>query len=125
MNDRNLYLLAKKAKDMSYSPYSKFKVGAALLCKNGDVYLGTNIENASFGATVCAERVAIYKAVSDSNRDFCKIAVAGDKDPCTPCGICRQVMAEFSANIEIVYKSKEGEIVSRKISDLLPENFSL
>lgn len=91
-----LYEIAQKAKDFSYSPYSKFRVGAAVLTKDGTVYFGANIENSSYGATVCAERVAIFKAVSEGKKDIVKIAIAGDSDTYLyPCGICRQVINEF------------------------------
>ena len=98
-NERNaLFSQASDARANSYSPYSGYSVGAALLCSDGTVYTGCNIENAAYTPTVCAERTAFFKAVSSGERDFCAIAVAGGKDGvefCTPCGVCRQVMAEF------------------------------
>lgn len=91
---------AMQARENAYAPYSKFKVGAALLAKNGKVYLGCNIENASYSATVCAERTAFFKAVSEGVKEFEAIAIVGGKEgelstSCAPCGVCRQVMAEF------------------------------
>ena len=91
---------AVKATERSYSPYSSFKVGAALLTKNGKIFTGCNIENASFSPTVCAERVAFFKALSEGEREFTAIAIVGGKnevgkEPCAPCGVCRQVMTEF------------------------------
>jgi len=91
-----LISLAKKACSNAYAPYSKFNVGAALLTKNGKIFTGSNIENASYGATVCAERVAIFKAVSEGEREFESIAIYTNADKLSfPCGICRQVMIEF------------------------------
>ena len=100
MTERELIALAFEAKKRSYSPYSHFQVGAALLCEDGSVYLGCNIENASYGATNCAERTAIFKAVSEGQRQFEAIAIIGgpENEPggfCPPCGVCRQVMSEF------------------------------
>ena len=114
----------------SYSPYSNFKVGAALLCKNGDVYTGVNVENASFSATSCAERSAFYSAISNGNKTFEKIAIIGGKngeitDFCLPCGVCRQVMSEFcEKDFEIIlYNGKE--IKKYTLDDLLPNSFEM
>ncbi len=114
----------------SYSPYSGYKVGAALLCADGTVYLGTNIENASFTPTVCAERVAFFKAVSDGKRKFSAIAVAGGKDdkiiPSPPCGVCRQVMSEFCSDDFKVYIVKdENSADEYTLSEILPLSFKL
>ncbi len=100
MTDRALMEAAQKARENSYSPYSRFRVGAALLTKSGKVYTGCNIENAAFSATVCAERTAIFKAVSEGERAFEALAIVGGKEGetaafCAPCGVCRQVIAEF------------------------------
>lgn len=104
-NERGeLFKKAAEARLKSYSPYSGYSVGAALLCSDGSVYTGCNIENAAYTPTVCAERTAFFKAVSDGRRDFCAIAVAGGKDgvdACTPCGVCRQVMRS-SATVKIL-----------------------
>ncbi len=115
--------LLKKAEEAlanSYAPYSHFKVGAALLCKNGDVYTGCNIENVAFSPTVCAERTAFFKAVSSGVRDFEAIAIVNGNDtPCTPCGVCRQVMAEFcNSDFKIITTDK-----SYTLRELLPEAF--
>ena len=114
----------------SYSPYSNFKVGAALMCKNGDVYTGVNVENASFSATSCAERSAFYSAISNGNKTFEKIAIIGGKngeitDFCLPCGVCRQVMSEFcEKDFEIIlYNGKE--IKKYTLDDLLPNSFEM
>ena len=114
----------------SYSPYSNFKVSAALLCKNGDVYTGVNVENASFSATSCAERSAFYSAISNGNKTFEKIAIIGGKngeitDFCLPCGVCRQVMSEFcEKDFEIIlYNGKE--IKKYTLDELLPNSFEM
>ncbi|MBR5516190.1 MAG: cytidine deaminase [Clostridia bacterium] len=121
---------AYTAMQKSYSPYSDFKVGAALLCKNGNIYTGCNIENAAFSPTNCAERTAFFKAISEGEREFCAIAVVGGKnaeitDFCMPCGVCRQVMAEFcSGDFEII-TANQNEIKTKKLSELLPEGFKI
>jgi len=124
MSDRELVLMALKAKQNAYSPYSGFKVGAALLDTTGDVYTGCNIENASFGATNCAERTAIFKAVSEGVREFAAIAIASDSDEMIyPCGICRQVMAEFKIPKVLVSQS-DGRYIEYKLSELIPYAFT-
>lgn len=127
MDDRELWEMAKKALEFSYSPYSNFPVGSALLTKSGKVYLGTNIENASYGLTICAERVAIFKAISEGERQFLKIAIVGKEgEGLFPCGSCRQVMAEFSLDLEVIlYDPKKDKFNSWKIKELLPLNFFL
>ena len=125
MNSKILMELAKKARENAYAPYSNFKVGAALLCGDGTVYTGCNVENASFSPTMCAERVAFGKAVSDGKRDFTAIAVVGNTTPCTPCGVCRQVMAEFcKADFKVYVKTEEG-IKTYTLEELLPNGFGL
>jgi cytidine deaminase len=122
--------LAKEAMMRAYAPYSGFKVGAALLCSDGTVYQGCNIENASFSPTNCAERTAFFKAIYDGRRDFVAIAVCGGKDGVItgqfpPCGMCRQVMREFCGDdFKILMMKPEGfdEIT---LSQLLPHSFSL
>ena len=120
---------ALKARENAYTPYSDYKVGAALKVKSGKVYTGCNIENASFSPTVCAERTAIFKAISEGEREFEAIAVVGGKDEITdfapPCGVCRQVMNEFcSPDFEIIlYNGKEERIF--KLKEILPLAFSL
>ncbi len=130
MENKELLQLAIKAMKYSYSPYSDCKVGAALLCKNGKVYTGTNIENASFSPTVCAERVAFFKAVSDGEKGFSKIAVVGGKNGVingifAPCGVCRQVMREFcDDDFQIILGESENTFKAVALSELLPHSFS-
>jgi len=115
---------AEKARKRAYTPYSKFKVGAAVLCDDGKIFTGCNIENASFGMSVCAERVAIFKAVSEGSTKFEAIAVIGDTDkPCSPCGACRQVISEFGEDIPLIMANLKGDVKIKKIGDLLPEAF--
>lgn len=124
---KELFDKAVKAREKSYSPYSGYSVGAALLCSDGTVYTGCNIENAAYSPTVCAERVAIFKAVSDGRRDFTAMAIAGGKDgidPCTPCGVCRQVMVEFCSadRFELILKGVDG-LYRIRLGELLPGGF--
>ena len=120
--------LCRKAMDMlqrSYIPYSHFAVGAALECTDGTVFTGCNIENATYTPTVCAERVAFFKAVSEGRRDFKRIAIAGRKDYCVPCGVCRQVMREFcDDDFEVICLNGEGDAKHFRLKDLLPFSFS-
>ena len=123
MDVHELVLLAQKAKENAYVPYSGFKVGAALLDVSGNVHTGCNVENASFGATNCAERTAIFKAVSDGVRSFEAIAIASDsKDLIYPCGICRQVMAEFGIK-KIIVSQSDGTFAEYSLEELLPFAF--
>ncbi len=130
MTDKELYNSAIKAMEFSYSPYSDCRVGAALLCKNGKVFTGTNIENAAFGPTVCAERVAVFKAISEGERDFEKIAVVGGKNGIingvfAPCGVCRQVLREFcDDDFEILLGETEDSFKKVTLKELLPLSFS-
>lgn len=129
--DSKLIKFATDARNLSYAPYSKFSVGAALLCKNLKIFTGCNIENASFSATNCAERTAFFKAISNGEKDFSAIAIvggnAGDsiKNFCFPCGVCLQVMSEF-CDVEkftvILYNSKI--LKKYKLCELLPQNFN-
>ena len=122
---------AVKMLDFSYVPYSHFHVGAALLTKSGKIYTGCNIENAAYGPSNCAERTAIFKAVSDGEKEFEAIAVVGGsegkiEDFCPPCGVCRQVMAEFcDKDFKIILSNGKKEVKTFTLSDLLPESFSL
>ena len=124
-----LVTLAIKAREKAYAPYSGYKVGAALKTKSGKIYLGCNIENASFSPTVCAERTAVFKAVSEGEREFEAIAVTGGKeeiaDFAPPCGVCRQIMSEFcKEDFKIIlYNGKEEKVYTLK--ELLPLSFSL
>lgn len=114
---------AFKAKEKAYAPYSKFKVGAALLTKSGKVYTGCNIENASYGLSCCAERVAIFKAVSEGETEFDTLVVVGDTDePISPCGACRQVMSEFG-DFEVILVSKDKKVKKTSVKELLPYSF--
>ncbi len=125
MTDDQLIKMAKDAAQSAYAPYSHFKVGAALLTKEGRVYTGCNVENASYGASNCAERTAIFKAVSEGNTSFTKIAViAADGSAAYPCGICLQVMQEFMPEGEILVEVK-GRVVGYSLKDLLPYGFTL
>ncbi len=129
MTDVELMQAAEKARESAYSPYSDFKVGAALLTKSGKVYVGCNIENASFTPTVCAERVAFFEAVKSGERAFEAIAIVGGKagEPptfCSPCGVCRQVMAEFcQKDFRILLGTKE-DFKSYTFGELFPLSFS-
>ena len=110
--------------DMAYIPYSHFPVGAALLCKDGTVFTGCNIENAAYGATICAERTAIFKAVSEGHRDFETLVIAGRSDDyCVPCGTCRQVMMEFAPELTVICLNKNGESKKFALKELLPYGF--
>ncbi|MBR5438130.1 MAG: cytidine deaminase [Clostridia bacterium] len=130
MKDTELIAIAKKAAENAYAPYSEFTVGAALLCENGRVYTGCNIENAAYGPTNCAERTAFFKAVSEGERSFSAIAVVGGrnldfKDFFTPCGVCRQVMAEFcDENFRVLIGKNTEEYLDLTLADILPYGFS-
>ena len=129
MNYDILIERAKQAMTHSYSPYSGYKVGAALLCADGAVYQGCNMENASFSPTICAERTAFFKAVYDGHRDFVAIAVCGGKDGIIegqfpPCGVCRQVMREFCRDDFKVYLVNPDGFDTVTLADLLPHSFS-
>jgi cytidine deaminase len=124
MKDFELIEKAKKARESAYAPYSKFKVGAALLAKSGKVYTGANVENATFGLTVCAERVALFKAITNGEKSFVKLAVVADKDePITPCGACRQVLSEFASDLKIICANLKGKTEKYSLRKLLPEAF--
>ena len=131
MTPEQLVQLAIDVRNRAYVPYSGFAVGAALLCKDGKVYQGCNIENAAFGPTVCGERTAFFKAVYDGEREFEAIAVAGGKageevkDLFPPCGVCRQVMREFCGLDFKIYMAKgNGEFEAKTLGELLPYSFS-
>lgn len=110
--------------DMAYVPYSHFPVGAALECEDGTVFAGCNIENSSYGLTNCAERTAVFKAVSEGYRHFRRIVIAGRSDDfCYPCGACRQVLYEFAPELEVICLNKDGEEKHLPIKELLPYGF--
>lgn len=115
---------ALKARTNSYAPYSDFHVGAALLCDDGSIYTGCNIESASYPCGICAERTAAAKAISDGRRNFSAIAVAGSSDElCTPCGLCRQFLYEFAPDLEVICANANGEYEIHILSELLPHGF--
>ena len=127
MNEKykKLIVEAEKARKKAYTPYSKFKVGAAILTSEGRIFSGCNIENASFGLTICAERVAVSKAISEGFKKFEVIAIIADTlRPCYPCGACRQVILEFGEDITLVMANLKGDIKINKIKELLPEAFN-
>ena len=126
MDYKELVKIAKDIKEMAYCPYSKFRVGAALLTNSGKVYTGVNIENASFGATNCAERTAMFKAVSEGETKFDAIAIASDKDDLIfPCGICRQVLSEFGdKDMKVICSKKNGEFKIFTLEEILPNAFT-
>jgi len=125
MTDKELADLAWKAREQSYSPYSGFAVGAALECADGTVYLGCNVEGASYGNAICAERTALVKAVSEGKQSFTRIAVAAvSPDYTAPCGICRQMLYEFSPDMTVLCVDQNREWVAVKLRDLLPMGFS-
>ena len=129
MTDRELVSMAEDAMTHAYAPYSGFQVGAALLCADGSVYTGCNIENAAYGPSVCAERVAFFTAVRDGKRDFRKIAVVGGpagkiRSFTHPCGVCRQVMREFCRDDFIILAFDGEHIRSSTLITLLPDSFS-
>ena len=126
MENIELLKLAEKAAQNAYAPYSGFKVGAAVLCRDGSVYTGCNIENASYGASNCAERTAVFNAVSEGKKEFLKIAIMSSGRGFTfPCGICRQVLWEFMPQGDVVLGDVNGRIKVFKLKELLPEAFSL
>ncbi len=115
---------ARQAKNRAYAPYSKFRVGAALETATGRVYLGCNIENSSYGLTMCAERTAIFKAISEGERSFTGIAVvADDPDFTPPCGACRQVLFDLAGNIDVILVNGKGKRLVKKLKELLPFAF--
>ncbi|MDX9887740.1 MAG: cytidine deaminase [Anaerovoracaceae bacterium] len=126
MDNKELYNKAKEATDNAYAPFSKFYVGAALLAKSGEVYTGVNVENSSYGATICAERSAFVKAVTAGEREFEKIAVATREGSAWPCGICRQFMWEFCDQDFLVITGEDGDkLVVKTLGNLFPEGFRL
>ena len=130
IEDKDLIKQALEARKKSYSPYSHFQVGAAILTEDGEVYTGCNIENAAFSPTNCAERTALFKAVSEGKRKFVKIAIVGGRkgevlDYCPPCGVCRQVIREFlnPKQFKIILAKSETQYKEYTLSQLLPEDF--
>ena len=128
MTDRDLLNMAREAAQAAYVPYSRFPVGAALECADGSVFTGCNVENAALGSTICAERTAIVKAVSEGRRKFLRIAIYGEgENYCMPCGACRQVMSEFDpeGDMEVLCTRSGGRYVSYRLSQLMPHPFEM
>ena len=133
MNDMELYRIAEEARENAYAPFSGFRVGAALLTEEGRVYTGVNVENSSYGATICAERTAFVKAISEGERKFRSIAISAGETPAIPCGICRQFMLEFAPHIRIITGPPKSEaagdgvdgLTIHTLDELLPEGFVL
>ena len=125
MTDKELFRMAVEVSENAYAPFSNFHVGAALLTEDGKVFTGVNIENSSYGATICAERTAMVKAISEGARDFQSIAIAGNGGTSWPCGICRQFMYEFCPEIRVISGENEDELQVYTLKELLPEGFKL
>lgn len=126
MRSEDLAGLARQAQETAYAPYSNYRVGAALLTVGGNVYTGANIENASYSLTICAERVAIFKAISAGEREFQALAIScSGKGQVTPCGACLQVLAEFAAGVKIITSDDQGDLKEYCLKEMLPYAFSL
>lgn len=124
MKKEELINLATDARERAYAPFSNFKVGAALVAADGTVFVGCNVESASYGLTVCAERVAIWKAVSEGVTSFKEIAVVADTEELTPpCGVCRQIIWEFCGDIPVTFANLRGKTETVRMSELLPRAF--
>ncbi len=126
MKNKELLKIAKESQKKAYAPYSQFRVGAALLTKDGKVYTGANIENASYSLTVCAERTAAFKAILEGEKDFLSIAITSDsRDFTAPCGACRQVLLELCGEeLNVILSNAEGETRELKLKELLPLSFN-
>ena len=125
MTDQELVELAFTMLECSYVPYSHFPVGAALECADGTIFTGCNVENAAFGSTICAERTALVKAVSEGHRDdFTRLAVVGNStEPCWPCGACRQMLYEFAPDLTLLVARKDHSFVKLTLGELMPHGF--
>ena len=124
MDVANLVAIARRARDFAFAPFSRFKVGAAVRTRDGRVYTGCNVENASFSLTICAERVALFKAISEGTRAFTQVVIVTDAAKLTPpCGACRQVLWEFAPEAEVVLANVRGRTKRLKVASLLPEPF--
>ena len=125
MTPKNLHQLLKETREAAIAPYSNFRVGAILLTKKGKHYTGHNIESSSYGLTICAERVALFKALSEGESKFENISILSDLDDfCPPCGACRQVLMDFAPNIEVILFNEKGQKKSYKLDELLPDAFT-
>ncbi|MCI7303183.1 cytidine deaminase [Ihubacter massiliensis] len=125
MEYKELFKMADQVKENAYVPFSKFQVGAALLTKDGQVYTGVNVENSSYGGTICAERTAFVKAISEGKRQFSAIAIASSGGEALPCGICRQFMYEFCPELDVITGKDENSLRVQPLNVLLPEGFRL
>ena len=127
MSDNQLEELVQRAiitRKNAYAPYSQFTVGAALLCKSGQIYTGCNVENSSYGLCICAERSAVVKAISEGETEFVALAIVADtKEPVLPCGACRQVLSEFNSDLRLIMATESGSRREKKLSALFPEPF--
>lgn len=122
--DKELIAAATAVRENAYAPFSEFKVGAALETEDGEIIVGSNVESASYGLTVCAERVAVWNAISHGKRKIKKIAVVADTEDLTPpCGVCRQIIWEFGGNIPVVFANLHGKVETVEMKDLLPRAF--
>ena len=122
--DKELVEAARAVRENAYAPFSEFKVGAALLSDDGQIITGSNVESASYGLTVCAERVAVWTAISQGKRRITKIAVVADTDELTPpCGVCRQIIWEFGGDIPVIFSNLNGKTETVQMKDLLPRAF--
>ncbi|NNE97949.1 MAG: cytidine deaminase [Pyrinomonadaceae bacterium] len=123
-NSEDLIKLAKEVRKNSFAPYSKFMVGSAVITKEGKTYAGCNVESASYGLTVCAERVAIWKAISEGERDLAEIVVVADTEQLTPpCGVCRQIIWEFCGDVPVTLANLHGDVETVTMRELLPRAF--
>ena len=119
-----LIAAARTAREHAHAPYSNFRVGAALRAKSGRIFTGSNVENATYGLTVCAERVAVFKAISEGERGFDAVAVVADTDRLTPpCGACRQILWEFCGDAEVILANLQGKVERYRLSELFPKPF--
>lgn len=122
--DTELIEAAGRVRELAYAPYSKFRVGAAIRTKSGKIFTGCNVESASYGLTVCAERVAIWKAVSEGEKEFSRIAVVADtKELTPPCGVCRQIIWEFCGDVPVIFANLRGAVETVSMKELLPRAF--
>ena len=124
LNRQALISQALEARELAYAPYSQYLVGAALLGKSGRIYTGCNVENAVYSVTICAERTAVFKAVSDGEKEFVAIAVATENGG-SPCGSCRQVLREFGKDITVLIADAVGNVRETTVGELLPDSFSI
>ena len=123
--ERKLYEMAKDATKNSFAPFSHFHVGAALMAEDGQIFTGCNVENSSYGVTICAERTALVKAVSEGVRNFTAIAIASQNGEAWPCGVCRQMLYEFSPEMLVITGTDEDHLEVATLSELLPHGFRL